>query len=134
MRRADRREVLASSGPDVRGTVARSVTLSANCLAVRSSVGLLAIFGTAPLSLVSGEAAPWLLGTPLLFTRHRTLGRVARRYIGEMARAYPVLVNHVDARNAASIRLLAWLGFTIGDPAPYGAAGLPFRRFELRSV
>lgn len=134
MRPLDRGEVLAARGPDLLGAVASSVAISANSIAVRAPAGLLAIFGCAPVSLLGNTAAPWMLGTDLLAHHPRTLSRVARRYIHAMREHYPVLVNHVDARNAPAIRLLRWLGFSILPAAPYGVAGLPFHRFELRSA
>jgi hypothetical protein len=133
MRPEDRDEIVASDGPDVRKTLAVALGWSVNALAVRSKDGLLCVFGTAAPSLLGDEAAPWMLGTDILARHPRTLTRVARRYIEEMLGVFPVLVNHVDTRNTASIRLLAWLGFTFDEPRPYGVAGLPFRRFEKRA-
>ncbi len=132
LREADRIEIGASHGADVRRTIRYAVRTSPEPWAVRSSDGLLCIFGIAVESLLDGSGAPWMLGTPLLDGRHRTLGLVARRYLAEMSRVYAVLTNQVDARNAASIRLLEWLGFDLGEPEPFGVSGLPFRRFEMR--
>ena len=39
------------------------------------------------------------------------------------------LLNYVDARNAATIRWLHWLGFVIEKPMPYGVNAEPFCRF-----
>jgi len=45
---------------------------------------------------------------------------------------YSHLENWVDARNTKAINWLRWLGFTVHDPVPFGVAGLPFHRFDMR--
>lgn len=133
MRYEDRREVESAGGPDVLKTLRRSVEHSTHCIVATHDDQLLAIFGVAPMSLVAGRAAPWLLGTDRLEKHKRALITSARAYIGTMLREYPVLTNWVDARNVASVRLLKWLGFKIGPAEPFGFASLPFHRFEMRS-
>ena len=131
MRDADREEIIASHGPDVQHTLDRSVAISTHCLTVLNDGGGLAcIMGVAPISMVSGHGAPWMLGTTALDALPRTLARVSRRYFREVAQVYPVLENYVDVRNTASVRLLEWLGCSFGEPQPYGVMGLPFMRFE----
>jgi hypothetical protein len=61
-----------------------------------------------------------MLGTAALDEPPRPLARVARRYFDEVARVYPVLENHVDVRNTASIKLLKWLGCSFDEPGPTG--------------
>lgn len=135
MRDADREEVIASHGPDVQDTLDRAVAASTHCLTVLNDGGGLAcIMGVAPISMACGHGAPWMLGTSALDTLPRTLTRVSRRYFDEVAQVYPVLENYVDVRNTASIKLLTWLGFSFDAPQPYGVAGLPFMRFEMRSA
>lgn len=90
-----------------------------------------AVFGVAPVSLISGIGTPWLLGTERVFAFPGVLIREGRRYLQAMRNVYPSLANHVDARNVKSIRWLKHLGFTIGEPEPYGVAGLPFYPFHL---
>jgi hypothetical protein len=133
MRPADRDEITASNGADIRRTLGFSLLLSVNAFAVRSEEGLLCVFGTAAHSLLDDTGAIWMLGTPIVDKHPRTLSRVTRRYVAEMLRIFPILANWVDARNAASIKLLRWCGFTIGEPEPYGVRGLPFHRFEKRA-
>lgn len=90
-----------------------------------------ALFGVGALSLLQGVGTPWLLGTDRMWRHPRTLVVEGRRYLSTMRSLYPHLVNYVDARNDASIRWLKRLGFTLHDPAPYGAMGLPFHKFEV---
>jgi hypothetical protein len=133
LRDADRAEIIASHGPDTLRTIRQAIALSTHCVAVRLDGALVSIFGVVPFSLVGGHGSPWMLGTPLLDEHPRPLARAAHRYFGLVAQVYPVLENHVDARHTASIKLLKWLGCSFDEPRPYGAAGLPFLRFEKRS-
>jgi hypothetical protein len=135
MREADRDEIVASHGPDTRATIARAVAISTHCLSVEDAYGdLVCIMGVAPVSMAGGIGSPWMLGTDGLGDLSRTLARVAHRYFAEVSQVYPVLENHVDVRNTASVKLLKWLGCSFDEPKPYGVMGLPFMRFERRSA
>jgi RimJ/RimL family protein N-acetyltransferase len=134
MRPADRAEVEAASGPDVERALDQAIRLSTHCWAAERDGELLALFGFAPVSLIGGIGSPWFLGTPAVDPLPGALTRMARRYVQSIREtAYPVLVNYVDARNRRSVRWLKRLGFTVFAPEPYGVAGLPFHRFEMRS-
>ena len=134
LRPADRAEIIAASGPDTLATIRQAIRVSTHCWAAEDGDGgLVALFGFAPVSLLAGIGSPWLLATPRLERIPGALTRLARRYLADIATTYPVLGNPGDARNTASIRWLQRLGFQIGPPKPYGAAGLPFHRFEMRS-
>lgn len=134
MREPDRDEITASHGPATLRTLRHAVAMSTHCLTVEDAYGdLCCIMGVVPVSMACGIGSPWMLGTDCLGDLSRTLARVARRYFDEVARVYPLLENYVDVRNTASIKLLAWLGCSFGEPQPYGAMGLPFMRFERRS-
>jgi hypothetical protein len=133
LRPTDRAEVIAASGPDVLRTLEQSIRLSTDCWAAEIDGELIALLGVAPVSLLSGIGSIWLLGTPRM-TRVRSLTRFARDYLRLiLTTEYPVLMNYVDARNTRSIRWLKRLGFTVHAAEPYGAAGLPFHKFEMRS-
>lgn len=134
MRAADRDEIVASHGPDTLATLAYGATISTHCLTVENDGRLACVLGVVPLSMAGGVGSPWMLGTDDLDRLSRPLARIARRYFDEVARVYPVLENQVDVRHTASIKLLKWLGCSFDEPAPYGVAGLPFMRFERRSV
>lgn len=130
LRESDRDEIIAASGPDTRATVERSFAASVHAYTYRKTTGeLLCSFGVAPFDLLHTAGAPWMLGTPVLDLYPRTLVRVTRRYFDAMLSEFSLLVNHVDARNAPSIRLIRAAGCTIDPPAPFGHAGLPFHRF-----
>lgn len=94
---------------------------------------LACVFGVAPLrGLLGKQAAPWMLGTPLIDKHPSVLISESRKYVARMLSQYPHLFNCVDARNKRSIRWLKWLGFTIHPAAPYGVAQLPFHLFEMK--
>lgn len=133
MRRADRQEIMASSGPDILATVRRAVASSTACWSVYVGDVFVMIGGVAPLSLLGSVGSPWMLGTEALEKVPGALTRVGIQYLQIVLGLYPELVNYVDARNIKSIRWLRRLGFTIADqPIPYGLQRLPFYRFEMR--
>lgn len=132
MRQLDYDEVVAASGPGVVETLRRSLTYSTSAVAADLDGKLLALFGIAPVGMLSGTAAPWCLATPALETKAGMLTRVARGYFKAAQRDYPRLVNYVDARNLPSIAWLKIMGFTLPpEPVPFGWAQLPFYRFEM---
>jgi hypothetical protein len=55
-----------------------------------------------------------------------------REYVMNMLNDHDVLINFVDNRNTKSHRWLRWLGFSMGDPVPFGHANTDFRPFWLR--
>lgn len=135
MREADRQELAAVLG-DVSpaDALAMAVMRSTLCwTGIAEDRTPVSMFGVAPVALLGGIGSPWLLGTDRVFESARVLIREGRQYATRMLEQFPHLVNYVDARNVASIRWLARIGFTIHAPQPYGAAGLPFHRFEMRA-
>ena len=135
MRLADRQELEAAQGPvDPQEALYRAVLLSTSSWVLVGRSGRpFAAFGVAPLSLLDGSGLPWLLGTDEAAREGRTLVREGRKYVPRMLEEHPHLVNYVDARNGRSVEWLRRLGFTVHAPAPYGVAGLPFHRFEMRA-
>lgn len=85
---------------------------------------LVCIFGVSP------EGAPWMLGTDLVKTHRRILARESRRYIREMLRDYPRLVNRVHAANTVAVAWLRRAGFTL-HPATPEPNGEMFHTFEM---
>lgn len=132
LRTADRRELEAAHGPDIGPVIDRALAASVDAWAATASGRLLALFGVAPIDLLAGLGAPWLLGTDGLDRRARDLVRIGRAYVAAVRDSFPCLVNFVDARNAASIRWLQRIGFSVAaEPQPLGRNGEAFRRFWL---
>lgn len=132
MREADRQEIWASSRQAPEESLRQAVMASRRPLAGLMDGEVACLLGVVPQSTLSGTGAAWMLGTdlierhPLVFLRH------SRPVLAEIGRGFSYLHNWVDARNVVAIRWLRWLGFTLHEPAPYGALGLPFHHFEMR--
>lgn len=91
------------------------------------------MFGVTPVSLLGGVGAPWLIGTEHVERYQMAFLRHSRPMVAAMLQRFPLLINHVDARNTVAVRWLRWLGFAMAEPAPYGPFGVPFRKFEMRA-
>ena len=132
MRRADRDEVWAVSRRTPHEAVANALAVSfvvwTGCIDDKPAC----MAGVATYAMQSGVGSPWLLATEHIAAHQRAFLRHSRAYIAKMLNVFPILENYVDERNHLSIRWLQWLGFTIGEPVPWGADRLPFRRFEMR--
>lgn len=132
VRPADVDEAYAASGLPIERALADSVRFSSHAWAGTVDGEVACIFGVAPVNLLAGKGAPWLLGTELIERHAIAFLRRNRSYIRIMLSMYNHLENHVDCRNAQSIQWLRWLGFTFDEPAPYGHLRMPFMRFEMR--
>lgn len=131
LRAADREEVEALTGRDPHEVLVESVARSASAWAGLADGTLVCLFGVVPLTPIGVTGVPWLLGSDAVTRYGRPFLRRNRVYLREMLRAFPVLRNVVDARNAVAIRWLQWLGFTLGVPQPMGVRGLPFIPFTM---
>lgn len=134
MRTPDIAEITSATGSnDLHRIVQESVAASTWCYTGEFNGELACIFGVAPFQLLGARAAPWMLGTDQIDKHPGALVRRCRSYIADMLRAYPHLLNFVDARNTRSIRWLKRMGFQFHDAVPYGAEGLPFHLFEMKA-
>lgn len=131
LRPADLEEIRAASGLGPADALRRSWAFSTHVWVARDGARPIAVWGVGPLSLVAGRGCPWLLASPAFDEHGRQVARRSRQLLDAMRAAYPRLENHVDARNARSVHWLAWLGFTIDPPAPWGVEGRPFHRFWI---
>lgn len=137
LRPADVDELIAASGPDVRGQLLEAIQMSNGRLGQMSFAAehegkIVALFGFVPAGALSERAFPWLVGRPELSRIPGMLKRLSLRYCGVTLEEYPLLVNYVDARNTLSVRWLRSIGFDIHPAERFGVAGLPFHRFEMR--
>jgi len=129
LRPADRAEIIAASGPDTLGIIRGALAISQHAITVREAGELLCVFGVVEGDLLGRIAIPWMLGTPALDQRARTLIRVTRRYFDAMLDLYPLLVNYADARHVDSLRLVRAAGCTVHPAEPFGFEGRPFHKF-----
>ena len=89
------------------------------------------IFGVGD-SMFSDEASVWALGTPLCDRAPLAMVRLGRKIIGMLLEEYPVMTNYCDARYGKSIKWLKLLGFSVGEPEPYGDRKMPFCKLIIQ--
>lgn len=124
LRTQDEAELRALGFADMGHVIRHCVLLSDWCLAARVNGRLACIFGVSP------DGAPWMLGTDLVKTHRRILAREAPRYIRQMLKDHPRLVNRVHAANTVAVTWLRRVGFTL-HPATPEANGEMFHTFEM---
>ncbi len=132
LRQADRDELWAASRSLPADSLRNGVRSSSFARAGLIDGEVACLFGVAPQSRLTGSGFAWMLATPLIEEHQILFLRRCRPVVREMGQGFRYLHNYVDARNVTAIRWLRWLGFTIHDPAPHGALGLPFHHFEMR--
>jgi len=134
-RAADIAELWASSRTTPAEAMRRGLEASGDCYTGFFDDVPVCMFGAAPLSILGGQAAAWMIGSAALdqLRVQKQLLRVSRVVVAYMREQYPVLLyNFVDARNVAAIRWLHWLGFQFDDPILYGEDQIPFLPFYIR--
>ena len=132
LRECDLIELAASSGRSALTAINDGFARSVRCWTALVDDKPVAIFGVAPISILTGEAAPWLLATDGAHKVRKRFLIESMSYVKEMLSLYPVLRNAVHVDNKASIRWLNWLGFDILDALPIGVDGALFHPFEMR--
>lgn len=131
IRAADRAE-LAALGVEPLYAIVGSVRNSWFCHTATVGGRVACMLGVAPASLLSNEGRPWLLGTDLVTRYGGALGKRTGPYIQRMLAEFPVLKNHVHAKNVVAVRWLRRVGFLLQDPIvlPNGEVFYPF---EMRA-
>lgn len=132
LREADRVEVEAAGGRSPLDALRRSLALSVEAWSATAGGEPMCCWGVGSLDLLAGVGSPWLLGSDLVERHPLAFLRRTRPTIRRWLDLFPVLANHVDVRNALSVRWLGWLGFDVRQPVPYGPRGLPFHPFLMR--
>jgi hypothetical protein len=92
------------------------------------------MWGVSRRSLLSSTGIPWLLSTPAIMRVSREFLRRCPAFLRKMQRCFPRLENYIHARNAVSLRWLAWLGFTVDRESVFRFHDEPFYRFWLEVV
>lgn len=89
------------------------------------------MFGVTPYSILRGWGTPWLVGSRALapLSAQKAFLRESEQVMGRWHEDYALLFNFVDVRNTPACRWLAWLGFTLLPPIPYGPDRRPFHPF-----
>lgn len=132
LRREDRAEVLASSGEDLLGAVLESMDSSTETLAWHTPLGVGAVCGVAPIRLLSDVAVIWALTSGAVDVYPIRYVKESRRLVRRWSAQYVELINFVDARYGKALKWARNLGFSIGEPEPFGTSGLMFRKISKK--
>lgn len=132
LRSADAAELFATTGSkDFAATIRMAVNSSDDCVVGISAWGEpQAVLGVTQLSLLYNTGSPWMLCTPGAMRHRRAFIAQGRAYTAAMLEHYDALINYVDQRNTVSVAWLQHIGYQMAEPEPYGAHGLPFRKFS----
>lgn len=134
-RPADVAELWASSRTTPAEAMRRGMAASGDCYTGLFDDVPVCMFGAAPLSILGGQAAAWMIGSAALdrLRVQKALLVLSFPVVDYLSQQYPALLyNFVDARNTTAIRWLRWLGFRFDPPIPYGVDQIPFLPFYIR--
>ena len=131
MRDEDVTEVWATARHNPREAIDISIKCSHYASVVTINGTPMVILGLSVHNVLTGSGAPWLLGTHQALGHKRKFLSETHQVVDAMLNICPNLHNFVYAENKISIRWLKWMGFSIGDPIPYGPAGELFHPFNM---
>jgi len=129
MRTIDRKEIYYTAMLTPHAAVGFTTAISVGKWTGLVDGEVAAVFGVARRSAVSTVGVPWLLSTDLIERAPVTVARQSRVYFDRIARAFPLMENHVLAENVVAVGWLKWLGFDMEEAKPFGAFGASFIRF-----
>lgn len=132
VRPADRLEFESIRGLSVEQEVRDSIAGSLDPRALVVDGELLVLFGDIRFSEQVG--VPWMISTSAVERHRRAFLDECDRQIAAMRLRHLVLINYTDARYAAALRWMRWLGFHMHEAVPYGANGELFHPFTLRGI
>jgi hypothetical protein len=130
LRDADLAEIIAAGLDDVEGVIQEGIDHSALCWTATVNGRPVMVFGVREWD---GCGAPWLLGTEELLRHKGAVIGQAPAYIDLMLQAFPVLINHVHAKNDKAVRWLKRVGFKLAAPEPHPVTGEPFQQFTMEA-
>ena len=110
--------------------VRNSVETSIECVAIRESGRLVALFGVSRTAALA-DPRPWLLGTSLLRRHPVTFLVLSRKIIRRWRSMFPYMTNYVDARHCRATKWLEWLGAKLTLQPEFGPFRRPFYLFEF---
>jgi hypothetical protein len=135
IREADRREAMAAAMLSPLELLTRTIDVTPLVRCGKANGEPVVLFGVAKQSMLyPDQGTPWLVGTDNVLVYRKAFLDYSKTILPEMLEEHPYLENHVDARNALSIRYLRKLGFVIEPATPYGMLQRPFHRFHLEAV
>ena len=132
LREEDRQEILALAECPPGAMVSASFHGSEACFTGTLDGEPVLIFGAGRSSVFSDKAEVWALGTRGCDRAPKAMVKYGRRIVREFLEYFPELENYCDARYTKSLRWLKLMGFTIGEPEPYGAKGNLFCKLSIK--
>ncbi|PDT45347.1 hypothetical protein CO661_24090 [Sinorhizobium fredii] len=136
LREADRQECLANLGIDPKFILPYTVIEGGPSWAFIDDGGkCIGLFGVDPVDQHPHFGLCWMVTSDDVFKHKKQILRDSPIWLNKLHDLYPLLGNHVDARNAAHVRWLRWLGFSMLRTIPeFGVERRPFIEFaKLRS-
>ena len=130
LREADRRECLAHTGIVPEFILPHSVASPGLTWAFEHEGECIGLFGLDVVDRHPDFGIVWMMTSDEVFKHKRQLLRESPVWLDKLHRIYPLLGNHVDARNTVHIRWLKWLGFSMLRVIPeFGPERRPFIEF-----
>lgn len=134
MRQADIDEVWASDNLTPLEALMSSWERSKYTVVITVNGEACVMLGLVIHDMLSGHGVPWLLGTDNALKYKRAFSTEVPAVMDEMLRTCSKLHNYVHSKNRISIMWLKRIGFTIGEPEPYGAEKEIFHKFYIERV
>ena len=134
MRQADAAEVWASNRHTPIEALMTGWSMSEGSVIVTVNDEPCVMIGLVIRDILSGTGVPWLLGTENALKYKRQFITQVPAIIDEMLDKCPELFNYVHVENKVSIKWLKRIGFTMGNPEPYGVDGEMFHKFHMSGV
>jgi hypothetical protein len=131
LRQADQDEVMAACGMTGEDALILAVAHAKQAHAWILDGELVAISGISGSLIDQNVGVIWMLASDGVDRVPKLLLKGQRQYVRDLLQGHDMLLNFVDNRNIKAQRWLRWLGFQVGDPRPFGAAGLLFRPFLM---
>jgi hypothetical protein len=131
LRQADQDEVMAACGMTGEDALILAVAHAKKAHAWILDGELVAVSGISGSLIDENVGVIWMLASDGVDRVPKLLLKGQRQYVRDLLQGHDMLLNFVDNRNIKAQRWLRWLGFQIGDPRPFGAAGLLFRPFLM---
>jgi hypothetical protein len=130
LREADRRECIANTGITPEFILPHSVATPGSTWALEANGECIGLFGVDTVFGHPQFGIIWMVTSDEILKHRRQLLRDTPVLLDKIHQTYPLLGNHVDARNTVHIRWLKWLGFSMLRVLPeFGAERRPFIEF-----
>lgn len=131
LRQADRDECLAFLGLPPELILPINISQSDDTWAMVNDDGEpFGLFGVSPVHTFPEVGIVWMCSTPELVRYKRELIQQAPEVLNRLHARYPLLTNHIDARNKAHIQWLKRMGFSFLRELPeFGVEKRPFYEF-----